>query len=454
MIFLVSLIILFISYKLFGIVSGSMSIYRLNMLSYIFYWDLLISSFLGAILVAYNVDNHYSISQVVNPDMRIYAWACVGYVLIVFPFGAYLAQCLLSNKKMSIVFNQYCRKKNQSYLIDSDAYMRIVLYFCLFISTIVVVYTYSCLQNIPFLEMLRGASASDLISYRVVAARNFSGNQYVVNILGSALIPILCYTFYAYYYRTKSKRDLYLFIYSFVLSFLITTYTMAKSPFFFFLIGFLFLRVILNGSVSKKYIFIIAAISLFGLICLYFIFGVENLTGLFHYNSGIVGRIILSQISGLYDCFYIYPTFHDHLGCTTLSSYLSYLFDIECNERAARINMEVLYPEMVNLDMVGVGNTLFIGEAWANWGVLGVLLSPLYVGFLLGGFYKILLSMRKYPLLLGIYGYYCSKSSITGGINDYIYNALSVILIIILVVVFGFSYNLYLNRNENYISHS
>lgn len=135
---------------------------------------------------------------------------------------------------MSTVFDQYCRKKVQSYLVDSDAYMRIVLYFCLFISTIVVVYTYLCLQNIPFLEMLRGASAFDLISCHIVVARNFSGNQYVVNILGSALIPILCYTFYAYYYRTKSKRDLYLFIYSFVLSFLITTYTMAKFPFFFF----------------------------------------------------------------------------------------------------------------------------------------------------------------------------------------------------------------------------
>lgn len=90
MIFLISLIALFISYKLFNTVSGSMSIYRLNMLSYIFYWNLLISSFLGVVLVMYSIDNHYSMSNVVNPNMRMHAWVCVVYVLIAFPFGTYL----------------------------------------------------------------------------------------------------------------------------------------------------------------------------------------------------------------------------------------------------------------------------------------------------------------------------------------------------------------------------
>ena len=56
------------------------------------------------------------------------------------------------------------------------------------------------------------------------------------------------------------------------------------------------------------------------------------------------------------------------------------IFGME-QQRSARVIMEYLNPEGVVSETTGVMNSLYMAEAYANFGNLGLLLSPIIVGF-------------------------------------------------------------------------
>jgi hypothetical protein len=92
-----------------------------------------------------------------------------------------------------------------------------------------------------------------------------------------------------------------------------------------------------------------------------------------------------------------------------------------------------VFPGRVADGTAGVINSLFIGEAWANFGLTGVLIAPIYVGFLIGFFYGLLIRLPKTPLLIAIFVHFSYKSSVTGGINNYLYEA-GILLFFIIVL--------------------
>ena len=61
--------------------------------------------------------------------------------------------------------------------------------------------------------------------------------------------------------------------------------------------------------------------------------------------------------------------------------YIENLFRKQEHVRSAELVMGYADPAAVAANRTGVMNTLFIGEAWANFGWLGFYLSPIVVGF-------------------------------------------------------------------------
>jgi hypothetical protein len=65
--------------------------------------------------------------------------------------------------------------------------------------------------------------------------------------------------------------------------------------------------------------------------------------------------------------------------------------------------------------------------------MIGVILSPVYIGFLIGLLFYGLLTYVKTPLIVGIMTYYTHNTSLAGGINDYIYNPIVFVLFFIII---------------------
>src|SRR6056297_1674105 len=99
---LVSVIVLAISALLFRRVAGSLSPTRINMISWIFYFQLLAQSLIGSVLAVNGWDDHYILGRV-QPQARLYGWMAVQYTMIAMPLGMLLVlyhNGLRSNRRL------------------------------------------------------------------------------------------------------------------------------------------------------------------------------------------------------------------------------------------------------------------------------------------------------------------------------------------------------------------
>lgn len=432
---IISILILFISFKLFKKAAGVMSFRKPNMISWVFFYNILLQSFFASTLVINNVDNHYLINKISNESSRFYGWLAVMYTSISLPSGMLLAN-FIAKKKMSYTFKEYTNKPILPLISNKDSYVKLPLLLLSILSILSILYTFASLSQIPILKMIKGGSAYELAVLRVSSSRGFSGNNLVKNIFGMGLAPILTFVYYTYYKLTKMRVDYFMFIIMFFCSFLILTYNLEKSTFVMFLMGFIFLKVLLEGQISRRFLYYYGGGLLILLVTAYvFVARQVDVIALFsNYNLGILGRVLLSQSAGTYLMFDLFPAKYDFIGFESISSYTSLFFGIDNTDRAARIVMSHITGG--NLETAGVMNSLFIGEAWANFGFLGVLIAPIYVGMIIQALFLFLLSMKKSPLYLGLLTYFSYRSSVTGGFNDYLYNMGYIVVVTLILLIY------------------
>ncbi|MBE0471796.1 MAG: hypothetical protein IBX55_20090 [Methyloprofundus sp.] len=433
---LISLISLAISYVLFRRVAGSLALTKLNLVSWFFYYQLISQSFIASILVVNGWDNHYAINRI-GEDARFYGWLAVQYTMIALPLGmlgAVYLNGLNSNRRL---FHSYINKPVDVALSLKDSFIRYPLYALSVVAVFSIIYTFAMLKTNPLFAALSGFDALSLAGLRQETHREFPGNVYIRNIFAIGLTPILAYISFAYWRQTKNKTDFIWFFTMFVSSFFILTYDLSKAPFVIFVLGFLFLLVLINGGVSKKIFYAFGLVAFVLILSAYFlIMDVVDPLALFSYNSGIGGRILLSQAAGTYFAFEHFPSSHDFIGFASLSNFFNNIFGLEASDRAARILMTIFNPKAVEAGLAGVMNSLFIAEAWANFGLFGVIIAPLYVGFIIQVIFMFFLRSRKTPLMLGLLAYLSYSFPVTGGFNDFFYNAGLMIVFFIFITVY------------------
>lgn len=421
MFLLASAIVLAVSAWLFSRVAGSLALTRINMISWIFYFELIMQSFVASVLVINGWDNHYVISQV-GPEARIRGWLAVQYTMIAMPLGMLLVVYLSGRSANAALFQGYLARPIDSMLSRRDSFVRLPLYALSLVSLLSVAYTFAAIGSVPLASVIAGGDALALAITRVDASLGFSGNIYVRNFFAYMLTPILAYVSYGYLRQTGSLRDRLWFSAMLVGAFFILTYDLSKAPIVIFALGFLFFHVLAEGGVSRRLFFLFGALAMLLLVAGYaFIGKVTDPAALFSYNSGIGGRILLSQAAGTYYAFEHFPASQDFIGISSLSGLLNDVFGVQSSARSSRIMMTIFNPSGVEEGSAAVMNSLFIAEAWANFGWLGVLIAPVYVGIFLQVVFMFFLNARKTPIMLGMFAYLSLKMPVTGGFNDFIY---------------------------------
>ena len=418
---LISMVVLAISVLLFRRVAGSLSPTEINMISWIFFYELVAQSFIASVLVVNGWDNHYIIGKV-HEEARFYGWMAVQYTMLAMPLGMLLAVNLHGMKSNRLLFRRYVSLPMSPAVSRQDSFIRYPLYALSMASLLAVFYTFYSLGEIPLLAAIAGGDTIGLAIARVDASLGFSGNVYVRNLFGIVLTPILAFVSYGYFKQTGSLRDRVWFFTMLTAAFFILTYDLSKAPIVMFALGFMFLRVLTDGKVSKVVFYLFGVLVLVILLTSYWLLGkVTDPTVLFSYNSGIGGRILLSQSAGTYFAFEHFPETREFIEFSSLSSFISEAFGLPHSDRAARIMMAIFNPAGVEEGSLAVMNSLFVAEAWANFGLIGVLIAPIYVGLFIQTLFLFFLRSRKTPVLVGVLAYLSLRLPVTGGFNDFIY---------------------------------
>ncbi len=423
---LIWLTVTLISVSLFYRISGSLSLFKPNLNSLIFYYSLFVSCYIGSLLIVLDIDNYYMLNKL-RVYREFYRWigfGAVSFVMVMLPLTMFIVSKLAGfdakrefnayiSKPIEIRFN---RKRDEFYLI----FLALSV-----ICMLAVMYTLLKTVQVPLIELLKGNFA-ELGKLRIEAARNFSGNVYVRNIFAIALTPLLSLIAYVYAAKTKQLKWIFLFMSLFVFAVLISVYDLAKSPILFYAIMFIFVRIYSGTLILNRWKIYLYGISGGTLVILMYMFiqGVDDLGSYFSYSSGPIGRIILAQIAPTFlHLNYFGSDIIQSLNGSSLPSILIGWFDME-QVRSARLVMANSFPARVADGTGGVLNTLYIAEAFANFGYMGILLGTIYVGIFVQLLYIVFIRLPKNPVLLCLFIYFSINipRTLVGGFTDFLFN--------------------------------
>lgn len=432
LIILISIVVCFIAAQLYKLSAGSMSLTKINMISFVFYMDLIVLSFTGSIIVLLYRNTLFNnlIDNIIGGyEAKLMVWELIIYAIFAIGIGMVISNLLFNFKRPEI--ESYHQKPLKPLFSADDSFLKIPLYFLSIICILSIIYTYLVIGTIPLIKSFFLKSQEEILALRAAVDRDFPGVVYVKNLFGILLTPILCYIFYCYYLLDKSVKNKFWFYLMLFFTFMILTYDASKSPFIKFLIGFVFLQVILKGKIPfKKFFWYILGLIVL-LAGVFMLIAKQDLNEVFFsYNSGLTGRLFISQVSSLYQHFQLFPSEHNFIGFHSLSQVLPIG---EFSDRSARIVLEITTPGFAEIG--GVFNTLFLGEAYANFGWWGVFISPVWIGFLIQSLHILFLRLPKTPMFLGLFVFFSYTSNITGGFNEYIYNMQYFLLLITMVGV-------------------
>lgn len=440
-IILTSLIVLLVSFLLFSKAAGSLSPLKLNTISYVFYVQIFLMTFIGSTMAACKVlDFHYLVKPVTDTT-KILAWLGVLYSMIAMPvamIGVNMAFKLNARK----AFNDYINKPIE--FNQGPTLSVVILLLFTTLSTFTLLYTVMSSEYVPFLTLLKG-NISEAAIQRVDVRRNFAGSEYVRNLLGYLLMPIFAY--YAAIYAIGKRKFIYwlIFVVNFLLASLILVYDTQKAPVVFFIIGFLILYTLVKGGVSKKKFLIYFICSIFLIAAGYSLTTEKDMLGqIFSYDSALWGRIFITEYGGyllsleLFPDIITQPTWY--IG---MPSFILDFFKLP-NEESARLLMKYINPEGVALGEANLISSYYLAEAWANYGLAGLLIAPFVVGIVVQSVHVFLLKNAKEPLIMAFYASITVKWLLSSGFVNFLY-----LKIILYPLIFYFILRLVINSLGN-----
>ncbi|KPB05662.1 O-antigen polymerase [Bacillus sp. CHD6a] len=415
------LITLITSTFLFYKVSGSLSLLKPNLISITYYYSLLVSSFIGPLLIVLKLDNNYMIHRMQDDTYRIigFLWLC--YIMIIIPLTMLmLSRWVGFNAKKEL--DSYLKAPITTDLREGKDYFYIFS-ILMFLSISAIIYMIMQLNNVPLIAALTGGT--DLGRLRIEASHGFQGNVLFKNIFALGLTPILSLIAYVYYIKTKLFRWKISFMLMFVLSIFVSIYDLQKAPVFFYILMFILIKLYIGKiKLSIKKVAILASVGIISIITMYvFIQGVTNVNQFLSYNSGPIGRLILSQIAPFFLHLELFGNQVDFLNGRSLPNILLQFYDLE-HVRSARLVMEQYFPDKVQEGTAGVLNTVFAGEAYANFGYWGILFGAIYLGAFIQVMYIFFLRMPKNPVFISLFAFFTVNIPrvVVGGFMDFIFN--------------------------------
>lgn len=416
---LIIIIIFGLSSILFSKAAGGLDIRRLNIISFAYY-NILVFSFIGASFVFCGFRDHYLIQKIQSSSIIIQTYLILSYIMLMLPCSILFFNRLFCGKNIRHKYKNYINLAPE--MVTGSNKLFICLSWLTLVGILSCIYVFSCIGMIPAFHMsdLGGSQAA----IRINITRNFSGNIYIRNLIFQNFNPIISYFSYLIFRVTRKKKWLLLFIINLLLSLLIKTYNFEKAPILYYFFYFCILEILLNNRHIIKLIGFCSIVCFIIIIIQYKLIGNYQNT-VFTLSSGPLGRIFMTQISTLFLHIQTFPHLVPYLNGGSLPTVLARIIGQSVSwRRSGRVVMEIYNRSGINAGTAGVMNALFVGEAYANWGLMGVIISPIVVAFWFSFAFSFLLNTKKTPINMMIYLIFFMNltTGLQGGFIDFLYN--------------------------------
>ena len=392
--YVVALLNLIIIIWLFKRAAGNLKISSLNIISYVFY-SILIFDFIGISIIYCGFNSHYLVRLIsYNRDVINKSYWAMVIMMYLLPmsirfFNNHVYKIKSINNKLISKKSEKLLETNKETSNKAFIICAIILFICLGTT----IYVFYNIGYVPLFKFF--VNNFDYAAERIKSGREFIGNVYIKNIIMLLLTPIVSYISYVYMRVKKEKKWIILFIISLILCVFVKTYDFSKSPIVYYFAYFLFIEIILGNVKNLKKV-VPYVLGLFGLVVVLYI-TVANYKGdMLSFSSGPISRLTISQPGSLLLHFDAFPNKSPYLMGHSFPKVTKFVFgDGEYSVRSGRKVMEIYNSKGIDNGVAGVMSTVFIGEAYANFGWFGVVLSPIIVGFILSTVFCIYLKSKQ-----------------------------------------------------------
>lgn len=416
------ILIFFISTGLFYRASGTLNPGKMNIISCIYYIFML-QTFAGVLLVNCGFDQHYTLNYLLDREKSIEAttqMVCMTAVLL--PVIILLVQRILKfDVKTS--FSEFLNKKIE--VIEKSERIFFGL-FCvaMIVAAGILVGVLAKIGYVPFFRLFVSPEGFDMAVARGQIASVYFLNRHLSNIVIAIMIPILSYLSFSYAVMTKKKIWHILSFVTFLLSVITKTYKFEKSPLAFHLLIYVLIFMYAVGGIKVLHMLGIIAVLGVVIVTAYLLSGFSgNIVDLY---NGPVGRTLFTEVGTLAYCFDLFPSVFGFLGGRSFSPTILKLLGMDpaLHLRSAKLVMAFYGSEKVYDGSAGVMNTLFIGEAYANWSYIGIVVAVLWVALLVAVLSTMILKMKKTPASITLLAVLTVRIGmmLEGGFCDFVYS--------------------------------
>lgn len=422
-----------ISTILFYCAAGSLKPNKINIISYMYYIFML-QSFLGIALIMLGLDKHYTLNYLKNRQQSLQTtYIVVMAISIALPICIILVEKLMKvhiKREFSNFLEKKVRLKNEKVAFS-------ILFFCSVVVLLLLLGLVIKIGYIPLMKLILSPEGFDFSLERGRISTIYFLSPYITNLLVLSGIPVLSYIIFAYTLAEKKKRWIVLACIMIVASIIVKTYKFEKSPVLFHVAVFALIFFYYNAKRIKLFhVIILMGGAVTGIILMYVLTGFEG-TFLDIYN-GPLGRTFFTEVGTLSYNFDMFPLIFPFLkGRSFAPTILGALgIDKSLHLRSAKLTMAYYGSEKVYTGGAGVMNSLFAGEAYANFGFYGIFFAVIWIAVYVAIIMWVVLKLRKTPESVTYLAVMTIRvgSMLEGGFADFVY---SFDIIFVTVIVLG-----------------
>jgi oligosaccharide repeat unit polymerase len=338
---------------------------------------------------------------------------------IAIPIGFLFANKLLIHLKLNDSYDNF--KAKLIHPIDN--------LFFIFWAILIFSFMLYTIFKIGFIPQLKAMNLStvEISKLRGEITHNFPGSIHLKELIGMYLAQMLSFACFARLIIRKNVQNLILFSIIALSASFFTTLNLSKSGLAFLMIGLALTYSATKVELKLKAV-CISALSILITLCLTFVLINKSVS-----FKGVWDRAVYAQTYGNYLSFYTFPDIHPHIGFSSTSKLIKKL-GFEYKEPASRIMMRVSNEKAVKEGTAGFMVSTFFAEAWANWGLVGLIFCPLYVGFFIKFLIGLIINLRKTTVSIGVLVFISYKLGLNMGINKIIFPRYIIVSFILIFI--------------------
>ena len=287
-----------------------------------------------------------------------------------------------------------------------------------------------------FVAFSEGASSNSQLA-RSMMGNDFNGKYHWYSLIMHDLFNIVTFALFSAFLLTKRKILFFFFLVAFLGSSFAAVMATEKSPFAQILIGLLLVYgiTLLKGKIPIKAT-IIFLIVLFASLTTFYIFFMGS-ADIFSAFVSIFSRALAGSIQPAYHYLEFFPHHQDFLMGRSFPN-PGGILPIE----PYKMTIEVMnWVDPNDYGIVGTMPTVFWAEAYANFGIFGILFLPFIIGVIVYLVYYFIDKIENTPIKIGFFVWlmqHFKKLSITG-FSDFLIDFYLIMLLFILILVIAFA---------------